>query len=329
MRPQTAAPAEAKPRRRLRSDARRSAAGLALALSTFETGKDGKPIPRSELMVLTRKGGQWHARSYTDPESNVFHKAFAVDAARRGAVAGDARRMRGGREALAEGRGRAWPRSRRSGRPTSAAKFAACGTARPATSYGDGQSELGDRDARPGRGGRASARTRARRPRSSSSIASPTSSSTRSSSATSIGDGVPEIYATPSEPNRSTARRSPARSCATCPARARAGRSSPTSARGTRRRSSWPTWTATAATSSTSRSRRPRAAPSRCGATTPAPTPKAGRVIATLYDPMCALPHRGRRRRRRQAARWWWPRRTAGCGCCGRAPIRRRPGVRS
>lgn len=53
------------------------AQGLALALSTFDKGADGKPIPRSELMVLTRQGGEWRARSYTDPDSNVFHKAFA------------------------------------------------------------------------------------------------------------------------------------------------------------------------------------------------------------------------------------------------------------
>ena len=50
--------------------------GLLLALSTFEKGEDGKPIPLSELMVLTRSGGAWHARSYADPESNVFHKAL-------------------------------------------------------------------------------------------------------------------------------------------------------------------------------------------------------------------------------------------------------------
>jgi hypothetical protein len=50
--------------------------GLLLALSTFEKGPDGKPVPRSELMVLTRSGGAWQARSYGDPESNVFHKAF-------------------------------------------------------------------------------------------------------------------------------------------------------------------------------------------------------------------------------------------------------------
>jgi len=51
--------------------------GLAFALSTFETGAGGKPLPRSELMLLTRTGGQWRARSYSDPASNVFHKAFA------------------------------------------------------------------------------------------------------------------------------------------------------------------------------------------------------------------------------------------------------------
>jgi hypothetical protein len=50
---------------------------LVLALSTFESGADGKPIPRSELTVLVRKGGEWRARSLGDPESNVFHKAFA------------------------------------------------------------------------------------------------------------------------------------------------------------------------------------------------------------------------------------------------------------
>ena len=50
---------------------------LVFALSTFETGADGKPLPRSELMVLARKSGQWRARSYSDPESNVFHKALA------------------------------------------------------------------------------------------------------------------------------------------------------------------------------------------------------------------------------------------------------------
>ncbi len=49
--------------------------GLLLALSRFEQ-QDGKPVPRSELVVLERRGGSWRARSYGDPESNVFHKAM-------------------------------------------------------------------------------------------------------------------------------------------------------------------------------------------------------------------------------------------------------------
>jgi hypothetical protein len=53
--------------------------GLLLALSTFRAGEDGKQIPQSELLVLTREGGSWSARSVSDPESNVFHKALVVD----------------------------------------------------------------------------------------------------------------------------------------------------------------------------------------------------------------------------------------------------------
>ena len=43
--------------------------GLLLALSTFDQGADGKPVPRSELMVLTRSGGAWQARSFGDPDA--------------------------------------------------------------------------------------------------------------------------------------------------------------------------------------------------------------------------------------------------------------------
>jgi hypothetical protein len=75
--PQAPAPAEAKPRPASAAAPTDLSQGLAIALSTFDKGADGKPIPRSELVVLTRRGGAWHARSYADPESNVFHKAFA------------------------------------------------------------------------------------------------------------------------------------------------------------------------------------------------------------------------------------------------------------
>jgi hypothetical protein len=75
--PEAATPAAAKVQPASAATPADLAQGLALALSTFDKGADGKPIPRSELMLLTRQGGEWRARSYTDPDSNVFHKAFA------------------------------------------------------------------------------------------------------------------------------------------------------------------------------------------------------------------------------------------------------------
>jgi hypothetical protein len=51
--------------------------GLLLALSTFGQTPDGKPLPRSELVILTRQGGSWGAQTLLDPASNVFHKAMA------------------------------------------------------------------------------------------------------------------------------------------------------------------------------------------------------------------------------------------------------------
>jgi hypothetical protein len=50
--------------------------GLLLALSTFGRTPDGKPLPRSELVILTREGGVWKTESFEDPDSNVFHKAM-------------------------------------------------------------------------------------------------------------------------------------------------------------------------------------------------------------------------------------------------------------
>jgi hypothetical protein len=50
--------------------------GLLIALSRFESDEDGKPLPKSELVTLLRREGAWEARSYQDPESNVFHKAM-------------------------------------------------------------------------------------------------------------------------------------------------------------------------------------------------------------------------------------------------------------
>ena len=50
--------------------------GLLIALSRFESDESGKPLPKSELVTLVRRGGAWQAESYQDPESNVFHKAM-------------------------------------------------------------------------------------------------------------------------------------------------------------------------------------------------------------------------------------------------------------
>jgi hypothetical protein len=50
--------------------------GLLIAVSRFESDESGKPLPKSELVTLVRREGSWVARSYQDPESNVFHKAM-------------------------------------------------------------------------------------------------------------------------------------------------------------------------------------------------------------------------------------------------------------
>ncbi len=49
--------------------------GLLMAVSKFER-KDNKPVPMSELTVLIREGGEWKETHIDDPESNVFHKAM-------------------------------------------------------------------------------------------------------------------------------------------------------------------------------------------------------------------------------------------------------------
>lgn len=58
--------------------------GLLIAESQFEVGPDGKvvspPKPKAaRLEILVRSGGAWSAQSLEDPESNVFHKAMAYE----------------------------------------------------------------------------------------------------------------------------------------------------------------------------------------------------------------------------------------------------------
>ena len=54
--------------------------GLVLALAQF-VQKDGKPVPGpARLEFLAYRGGRWQMSALEDPESNVFHKAFAYPA---------------------------------------------------------------------------------------------------------------------------------------------------------------------------------------------------------------------------------------------------------
>lgn len=54
--------------------------GLMLALSPFEVSPEGKVLPKPQaarLEILLRRGGEWTLTAIEDPDSNVFHKAMA------------------------------------------------------------------------------------------------------------------------------------------------------------------------------------------------------------------------------------------------------------
>ena len=57
--------------------------GLLLALSQFAVSPEGKVLPQpgpAKVEILTREGGAWKVQSFEDPESNVFHKAMVYGA---------------------------------------------------------------------------------------------------------------------------------------------------------------------------------------------------------------------------------------------------------
>ncbi|HEY5657181.1 MAG TPA: VCBS repeat-containing protein [Myxococcota bacterium] len=55
--------------------------GIVLSLAQFQS-VEGKPVPgAARLEFLYRKGGQWHTSSWEDAESNVFHKAMRYETA--------------------------------------------------------------------------------------------------------------------------------------------------------------------------------------------------------------------------------------------------------
>lgn len=55
--------------------------GLLVATSQFPVGPDGKIVPKpgpARLEWITRKDGQWRTGAVEDPDSNVFHKALVL-----------------------------------------------------------------------------------------------------------------------------------------------------------------------------------------------------------------------------------------------------------
>jgi hypothetical protein len=54
--------------------------GLLLALAVLEKGADGRPVPQpAQLGVLTDTGAGWSYEPISDPDSNVFHKAMVYE----------------------------------------------------------------------------------------------------------------------------------------------------------------------------------------------------------------------------------------------------------
>jgi len=54
--------------------------GLLLALAVLEKGADGRPVPQpAQLGILTDTGDGWNYTAISDPDSNVFHKAMAYE----------------------------------------------------------------------------------------------------------------------------------------------------------------------------------------------------------------------------------------------------------
>lgn len=81
--------------------------GLLLALAVLEKGADGKPVPQpAELGILAPTAAGWSYTAVSDPDSNVFHKAMVYEPApgRAGILTagGSAAKLKLWREGVAE-----------------------------------------------------------------------------------------------------------------------------------------------------------------------------------------------------------------------------------
>jgi len=176
--------------------------GLLLALAQFEVSPEGKVLPKpgpARLDILLRRGGAWQVETIEDPASNVFHKAmvFTPPGAAPGilTLGGSAAALKLWR------RGAAGFAAETLWQADFGGKFSRLRDAEAADLYGDGFASLAlathDQGvvatARPQAGGEYAVRELDRR---------------KDTFVHEIevgdldGDGVAEVYATPSEPNR-------------------------------------------------------------------------------------------------------------------------------
>ena len=239
-RPRTPRGAHARQRPGRAGDARRPAAGPRARARAVRraTGRQADPGRRAARVPRTASGGAWHMTAARGPGEQRLPQGDGLRPG-DGAAPAHARRHRGDREGLDAGRRGAlepatlWQKD-------FGGKFSRMRDAEVADLYGDGRREHRGRHARPGRG-RGAAPARRAASRRSSSTAQPDTFVHEVEVGDLDGDGVLEVYATPSEPNRLDGSAcSRARWCATCPRAARSARWSPTSAIATRRRS-WST----------------------------------------------------------------------------------------
>jgi hypothetical protein len=171
--------------------------GLVLALAQF-VKKDGKPVPGpARLEFLFRAGGAWQTRALEDAESNVFHKAMVypgeagprlLSMAGTGAIVKTWRKAGGRLEPRTE-----WQRD-------FGGKFSRMRDAEVADLYGDGRRAIAV--ATHDQGVVAVLRPEGDGFAVSEIDQQPDTFVHEIEIGDLDGDGVPEVYATPSEPNR-------------------------------------------------------------------------------------------------------------------------------
>jgi hypothetical protein len=173
-------------------------AGIVLSLAQFEK-KDGKPVPGpARLEFLYRQDGAWQTTALEDPESNVFHKAMLYEGAE-----GPRLLTLGGTAAMVKTwrRGAAGLEGRTEWRKDFGGKWSRMRDAEVADLYGDGGASIAVATHDQGV-------VAVLRPKSPAGFdvleidENPETFVHEIEIGDLDGDGVLEVYATPSEPNR-------------------------------------------------------------------------------------------------------------------------------